>query len=277
MRTLGRSPNHDDNLQPTTLGSSYDWTAQAWKERYGVPYSVCGCMPDHDKSKPSGNRLSKIFGKDKKEERRNSGVIPNARPDLVSTDPNDADASHASEHPVNFGDPSSMEARKAVALRDLEVKACTATAKKEAANDPWKALQLQRQTSRTVYHREAFTDTSHSNYYKYWGVSMAIPFGCVLILGRVIIIPPFSSRFYGGLAYASVLSACGSGSWAACSACGGAGGCGGDGDGGGGGCGGCKYNDIALFDALLTRCFYRWRRMRWLWCEYLANCCFRVF
>ncbi|KAG8817991.1 hypothetical protein FRC19_010963 [Serendipita sp. 401] len=60
VRLLGRTPNHDDAVQPVTLQSAYDNTAAAWKARFGVAYSVCGCMPD------SGPK-SKLFELPKKD------------------------------------------------------------------------------------------------------------------------------------------------------------------------------------------------------------------
>ncbi|KAG8812482.1 hypothetical protein FRC18_002927 [Serendipita sp. 400] len=231
-RFLQRVPNHDDNVEPLLLSKGYDITAKAWKARFGVPYSVCGCVPDGDSESLLSRFTSKIIGNSGSSHKRDSSVssidstsssghkreksvttlepVVNSRPDLVSTEEDEADASHPSEHNQQFGDPDGRPAFKAAYLREKRSAKCVASAKKGASRDPWRGLQAER-NERRKEHKEAFTDPHYGSgaYYPYWGVSVAIPLG-----------------FYGGYAVLSV-GGCGGG----CGSCGG-GGC-------GGGCGGC--------------------------------------
>ncbi|KAG8805044.1 hypothetical protein FRC17_005756, partial [Serendipita sp. 399] len=128
LRLLGRAPNHDDAVQPTTLQSAYDNTAAAWKIRFGVAYSVCGCMPDagpkpkmfefaKKEEAPTKSKTTdggKIFGLFKsKKAKMSSGKheVTTEEPevamepsknwneeDLVSKDLDEADSSHPSDH-----------------------------------------------------------------------------------------------------------------------------------------------------------------------------------
>ncbi|KAG8785422.1 hypothetical protein FRC16_001948, partial [Serendipita sp. 398] len=59
LQYLGRFPNHDDSVASPLLSAGYDLTAKAWKSRFGVPYSVCGCIPDTD----TESRLSRFTSK----------------------------------------------------------------------------------------------------------------------------------------------------------------------------------------------------------------------
>ncbi|KAG9025832.1 hypothetical protein FS837_004810 [Tulasnella sp. UAMH 9824] len=44
---IGLIPDHDDKVSQGPLSDAYDKTAEAWKARFGVPYSICGCLsPD---------------------------------------------------------------------------------------------------------------------------------------------------------------------------------------------------------------------------------------
>ncbi|EJT96836.1 hypothetical protein DACRYDRAFT_112451 [Dacryopinax primogenitus] len=42
---LGYIPNHDDKVEENALADAFDETARAWRMRFGVPYSLCGCAP----------------------------------------------------------------------------------------------------------------------------------------------------------------------------------------------------------------------------------------
>ncbi|KZT50992.1 hypothetical protein CALCODRAFT_461001 [Calocera cornea HHB12733] len=44
-KLLGRIPDHDDKVEETALADAFDETARAWRSRFGVPYSLCGCAP----------------------------------------------------------------------------------------------------------------------------------------------------------------------------------------------------------------------------------------
>ncbi|KAG8881240.1 hypothetical protein FRB97_009739 [Tulasnella sp. 331] len=95
---MGTVPDHDDKVNQGTLSTAWDSTAEAWKARFGVPYSVCGCAPP---MKPAsvGNVILSVFsrnGKDKASQ--SSKQVKNARPDLVSALDMSAEETHPSDH-----------------------------------------------------------------------------------------------------------------------------------------------------------------------------------
>jgi len=151
----------------------------ASQNAFGVPYSVCGCVPDPDRASGSLFRSASTFRSPK------DRPVPliNHRPDLVSTEDEDANASHPSEHNIDFGDPNSQTAQ--LALRNQAAKAHErlSGAKRACANpkrDPWVQLQAER-NSRRDGHKEAFTDPmmGAAEYYPYWGITMFPPYGSV--------------------------------------------------------------------------------------------------
>ncbi|CAG8702784.1 11754_t:CDS:2, partial [Acaulospora colombiana] len=189
---LQRTPNHDDNVEATSLSIAYDVTAKAWKDRFGVPYSVCGCIPD----RVPGNRLSRfisrlsIFGhKHEKSDNSTEDTLVNTRPDLVTTEDHEADTSHPSEHNVYFGDPNNKKTKSRSTKRERKSIRCVANVKKSGDKDQWRVLQAERAEKTQLgllddkdgnkKHKEAFTDIHHGydHYYAYWGVSAAIPLG----------------------------------------------------------------------------------------------------
>ncbi|KAG8807416.1 hypothetical protein FRC17_004468 [Serendipita sp. 399] len=250
VRILERFPNHDDSVDALHLSKGYDITAKAWKLRFGVPYSVCGCTPDREcesrlsrfvsritsigssigvgvggsgSSSGGGHQRSKSASSSVE---RNEGLhVLNSRPDLVSTEEDEADSSHPSEHNLLFGDPDDPKALGKGKLREKKSVKCAANAKKAASRDPWRGLQAERNEQRKKEgHKEAFTDPhyGYGAYYPYWGVSAAVPVG-----------------FYGGYGIGAV-GACGAGCGnPGCSGGGGGGGGGGGCSGGATGCGGC--------------------------------------
>ncbi|KAG8772209.1 hypothetical protein FRC20_002851 [Serendipita sp. 405] len=174
-------PNHDDSVESPLLSKGYDLTAKAWKDRFGVPYSVCGCIPDTDPESRLSRFTSKITsigGSSSKKTSPSSEGISNPRPDLVTTEIDEADATHPSEHNQQFGDPNSKEALQTAKKREKQSTKCVSTAKKSASRDPWKGLQAERNEKRDG-HKEAFTDPNYGSgtYYPYWGVSVAVPVG----------------------------------------------------------------------------------------------------
>ncbi|GAA6053304.1 hypothetical protein JCM3770_006675 [Rhodotorula araucariae] len=83
--------DHDDKVEEGALATAFDVTARAWKSRFGVPYSTCGCPL------PSAPPLSRLVSK--------LGLGPTPAPAaayppdaLAAADDADADATHASEH-----------------------------------------------------------------------------------------------------------------------------------------------------------------------------------
>ncbi|KAG6865062.1 hypothetical protein C0991_005381 [Blastosporella zonata] len=89
MTYVGRYIDHDDKVAEETLSSAFDLTCRAWKNRYNMPYTHCGCpLP----GKTIGQRLSRLvnnYGAQK------SYLIPPAREDLLA-------ATHPSDHNAVF-------------------------------------------------------------------------------------------------------------------------------------------------------------------------------
>ena len=179
LSCLHRTPNHDDNVDAEALSAAYDATAKAWRLRFGVPYSVCGCIPDteHDRKSRIGRlrtSFSRVGGKKNK-----LSLTPkfNTRPDLVTLEDREADSSHPSEHNIHFGNPNTQYAEIKKTSREKKAMECLASAKKSSPWDPWRALQAERKEKRVdKVHREAFTDLycGYGYYYPYWGVSMDV-------------------------------------------------------------------------------------------------------
>ncbi|KAG8922086.1 hypothetical protein FRC01_014503, partial [Tulasnella sp. 417] len=97
---IGIVPDHDDKVNQGALSDAYDKTAEAWKARFGVPYSVCGCLPTlktMDISGGSGGGLS-LFSKKGKSKAALEKPFENARPDLISPSDGVADQTHPSDH-----------------------------------------------------------------------------------------------------------------------------------------------------------------------------------
>jgi len=146
------------------------------QKAFGVPYSVCGCVPDRDRESGIFFQLASMFRSSKGQ----PVLVINSRPDLLSMEDEDADASHPSEHNVDFGDPNSEVARSALSTREAKAygrlyKASRCTSPKR---DPWVNLQAERKLQRDG-HKEAFTDPmlGAAAYYPYWGITMFPTYG----------------------------------------------------------------------------------------------------
>jgi hypothetical protein len=147
----------------------------ATQNAFGVPYSVCGCVPDPDRESGTFSRLASRFQSSKGQ----LVSLVNRRPDLVSTEDEDANASHPSEHNVEFGDPNSQKARRALGKREAKAQGRLRKAKQACTSpkrDPWVQLQAERSSKRDG-HKEAFTDPMLGAYYPYWGITMFPPYG----------------------------------------------------------------------------------------------------
>jgi len=156
MQYLGRTPNHDDSVDAAALSTGYDITAKAWRARFGVPYSICGCVPDPDPE----SRLSRFahkIGIGRKEQVVHGAPI-NTRPDLVATEDEEADSSHPSEHNIDFGNPQDSTASLKKGDLEKHIGRHLESAKKAAVSDPWRALQVERSARNQQNHRQAFTD-----------------------------------------------------------------------------------------------------------------------
>ena len=146
---------------------------------FGVPYSVCGCVPDPDEASGTLSRLAARLRSPKEQ----PAPLVNPRPDLVSTEDEDANASHPSEHNVELGDPLSQTTRIAIHKRADKADSRLTRARKACTNpkrDPWVQLQAERNAKRDG-HKEAFTDPmlGAAAYYPYWGITMFPPYGSV--------------------------------------------------------------------------------------------------
>ena len=110
-------------------------------------------------------------------------LLFNHRPDLVSTEDEDANASHPSEHNIEFGDPNSQKARSALSSRAVKAQRMLSRAKQACTSpkrDAWVQLQAERNSTQRG-HKEAFTDPMQgaAPYYPYWGIAMFPAFGSV--------------------------------------------------------------------------------------------------
>ncbi|CCA77590.1 hypothetical protein PIIN_11567 [Serendipita indica DSM 11827] len=77
-------------------------------------------------------------------------LLVNKRPDLVSTDEDEADSSHPSEHTANFGNPRDTTTATTRSERERKVAKCLASAHKGAARDPWRGLQAERTSTEGI-------------------------------------------------------------------------------------------------------------------------------
>ncbi|KAG8925041.1 hypothetical protein FRC00_004411, partial [Tulasnella sp. 408] len=107
-------PDHDDKVGQGALSDAYDKTAEAWKARFGVPYSICGCLPPDSSSGSSGSSFS-LFSKKGKSKSTPEKPIENPRPDLLSPSDEAAEHTHPSDHHavaiINPGEPNAAQAQ----------------------------------------------------------------------------------------------------------------------------------------------------------------------
>ncbi|KAH7093904.1 hypothetical protein BKA62DRAFT_775752 [Auriculariales sp. MPI-PUGE-AT-0066] len=167
---LGFIPNHDDNVEENRLSNSFDLTAQAWTERFGVPYSLCGCVVSDDSRTSRTVRSVKALLPGLS--RRSSSAPPapnNPRPDLISSeDDGDEYASHPSDHNgvVVTNDWQLKDQRGQRQERRTILLERRARDVQKGRADPWAELQQRRAGLQGLSHDPAFFRTI-----KYWGVS----------------------------------------------------------------------------------------------------------
>ncbi|KAG8913387.1 hypothetical protein FRC01_004573 [Tulasnella sp. 417] len=117
---IGIIPDHDDKVGQGALSDAYDKIAEAWKARFGVPYSICGCLPPNISSGSSGSSFS-LFSKKGKSKSTLEKPLENPRPDLLSSSGEAADQTHPSDHSavaiINPGEPNA--AQEQVRRREL--------------------------------------------------------------------------------------------------------------------------------------------------------------
>ncbi|KAF8076954.1 hypothetical protein FPV67DRAFT_440215 [Lyophyllum atratum] len=84
---VGRYIDHDDKVEEQTLASAFDITCRAWKDRFDLPYTHCGCpLP----GQTIGQRLSRLVVS---YTQKPSYLVPPPREDLLAgTHPSDHNA-----------------------------------------------------------------------------------------------------------------------------------------------------------------------------------------
>ncbi|KIJ93443.1 hypothetical protein K443DRAFT_135047 [Laccaria amethystina LaAM-08-1] len=87
QRYVKRFIDHDDKIENLQLAAAFDITCNAWKERFNVKYTYCGCPLPGD---TIGQRLSRLICLTHPPEPP-SQLVPPDRPDLLA-------ATHASDH-----------------------------------------------------------------------------------------------------------------------------------------------------------------------------------
>ncbi|EFI27606.1 hypothetical protein CC1G_14532 [Coprinopsis cinerea okayama7 len=91
---VGRFIDHDDKVDGLKLSSSFDATCRAWKRRFGISYTYCGCPPPGD---TIGQRLSTLIASQPISPSRSLGshLSPPTREDsILATHPSDHNAVH---------------------------------------------------------------------------------------------------------------------------------------------------------------------------------------
>ncbi|KAJ7119045.1 hypothetical protein C8R44DRAFT_625746 [Mycena epipterygia] len=87
VKYVGRFIDHDDKVEESQLASSFDITCRAWKSRFSVQYTHCGCPLPGD---TIGQRLSRLV-----RHGTTSYLVPPARDSLLA-------ATHPSDHNAVF-------------------------------------------------------------------------------------------------------------------------------------------------------------------------------
>ncbi|KAJ7448314.1 hypothetical protein FB451DRAFT_1053890 [Mycena latifolia] len=99
MKYVGRFIDHDDKVEESQLATCFDITCRAWKGRYGVNYTHCGCPLPGD---TIGQKLSRLVNI--RSRPAESYLLPSGRADILA-------ATHPSDHNAVF-----MLARKSAGL-----------------------------------------------------------------------------------------------------------------------------------------------------------------
>jgi hypothetical protein len=102
----GSFTDHDDKVEEGALDLSYRVTASAWRQRFGVSYSTCGCQPIEQDS--PGTKLLGLLLKKKKKDTQQGPM------DGDRADDDERDASHPSNHNrvVLVGNPRLVQSKK---------------------------------------------------------------------------------------------------------------------------------------------------------------------
>ncbi|KAJ7488064.1 hypothetical protein FB451DRAFT_1025893 [Mycena latifolia] len=90
MKYVGRFIDHDDKVDESQLATCFDVTCRAWKGRYGVNYTHCGCPLPGD---TIGQKLSRLVNI--RSRSAESYLLPSGRADILA-------ATHPSDHNAVF-------------------------------------------------------------------------------------------------------------------------------------------------------------------------------
>ncbi|SJL02687.1 uncharacterized protein ARMOST_06021 [Armillaria ostoyae] len=92
LEYVRRFADHDDKVAENRLSRAFDITCRAWQDRFGIPYTHCGCpLPGNT----IGQRLSKLVSIHKQSGSPSHLVPPRDRSDLLA-------ATHPSDHNVVY-------------------------------------------------------------------------------------------------------------------------------------------------------------------------------
>ncbi|KAK0491665.1 hypothetical protein IW261DRAFT_1438902 [Armillaria novae-zelandiae] len=207
LEYVRRFANHDDKVAENRLSKAFDITCRAWQDRFGIPYTHCGCPLPGD---TIGQRLSRLVLIHKQSGPPSHLVPPRDRSDLLA-------ATHPSDHNAVY---SFMHQGQVDALRRARLEKRERRIKREEGRG------ISR--NRSVGHDPAFLVPVPL----YFGYGT----GCVATTGHVV----GGGGGVGGCAAVGVggCASSGAGCGGGSAGCGGGGSSGGGGGGGGGGCGG---------------------------------------
>ncbi|KAH9930329.1 uncharacterized protein B0H18DRAFT_1117014 [Fomitopsis serialis] len=105
MEYVERYIDHDDKVEENHLANAFDVTCRVWQQRFGVPYTYCGCPLPGDSI---GDKLQRLL---RRRSEQPSDLCPPAHPDAPL-------ATHASEHnAVQVQLSSALGKHKAAELR----------------------------------------------------------------------------------------------------------------------------------------------------------------
>ncbi|KAJ6620392.1 hypothetical protein B0H10DRAFT_2163599 [Mycena sp. CBHHK59/15] len=160
VKYVRRFIDHDDKVEESQLANSFDITCRAWKNRYDVQYTHCGCpLP----GETIGQKLSRLVGSSA----RPSYLVPPDRADLLAaTHPSDHNAVFAFHH-KSAGEAAQRRRREKIAKR--------------AARDAERARsgKLVEGRARTAQHDPAFLVPVPLYYYP-------VMAGCAAVTGSVV-------------------------------------------------------------------------------------------
>ncbi|KAH8930192.1 hypothetical protein BT69DRAFT_989039 [Atractiella rhizophila] len=226
LKYVGLVPNHDDKVDENTLSTSFDVTARAWKERFGVPYSTCGCMlPEDSLSSKLKNKLRRSKSVNAADSSSADNLIHSSNiEESTSTHPSDHNSIRLVNHPK-----SDLARANRERMRQKQI-AKEEKAIREGKADEW---ARGRKEARERNHRNAFYADNYPAGGAYWGVNY-MPLGIGFGYGYGLAGCGGVAEGWGG----NSTGACAAGSGANCGA-GGAGGCGAGGSACGGAVGAC--------------------------------------